>query len=378
MRFLILETNYQNVLDLVYDGNKNLANREYLEQLKAIYDLGFARVDFLPKNLQLLGHEAYQVIVNADILQKRWAFEHGLKIPNTTQRRIYRTLDRVCKYCGISSNIYSGRWDLKIVLAQVKHYNPDIILNCDLNHFPSRFLKEIKSTNRILVGECSFPFKNNINLSYYDLIISAAPHFVDRFRSQGVNAEHLRLGFEASILDKLSFEGNKSDDVVFIGSISAYHQDRIKLLEKVSQHIPLQIYGNVSKNILIHSPLKKRIYPAIWGYNMYQRLSLSGIVLNYHIDVAGENGGNMRMYEATGVGTLLITDWKKNLFEMFEPGKEVIAYRTPEECVELIQYYLEHEGERKAIARAGQERTLREHTYYQRMQELVKIVQKYL
>jgi spore maturation protein CgeB len=63
---------------------------------------------------------------------------------------------------------------------------------------------------------------------------------------------------------------------------------------------------------------------------------------------------------------------------MFEPGKEVVAYRSPEECVELVKYYLEHDKEREAIARAGQERTLREHTYYHRMQELVEIVGRYL
>jgi len=63
---------------------------------------------------------------------------------------------------------------------------------------------------------------------------------------------------------------------------------------------------------------------------------------------------------------------------MFEPGKEVVTYHNAEECAELIQYYLEHHEEREAIARAGQERTLREHTYYQRMQELVDIVRKYL
>ena len=59
---------------------------------------------------------------------------------------------------------------------------------------------------------------------------------------------------------------------------------------------------------------------------------------------------------------------------MFELGKEVIAYRTPEECAELIWHYLEHESEREEIARAGQQRTLQEHTNYQRMQELVDIV----
>ena len=63
---------------------------------------------------------------------------------------------------------------------------------------------------------------------------------------------------------------------------------------------------------------------------------------------------------------------------MFERGKEVVAYRSPEECAELVQYYLEHEDEREAIARAGQQRTLREHTYHHRMRELVEIVGRYL
>ena len=48
------------------------------------------------------------------------------------------------------------------------------------------------------------------------------------------------------------------------------------------------------------------------------------------------------------------------------------------ECVELIRYYLDHDKEREAIARAGQKRTLTEHTYYQRMQELADLVSKYL
>jgi spore maturation protein CgeB len=73
----------------------------------------------------------------------------------------------------------------------------------------------------------------------------------------------------------------------------------------------------------------------------------------------------------------LITDSKKDLHEIFNPGKEVVAYRTPEECVELIQYYLDHEDEGQAIARAGQERTIHEHTCYERTRELLDIVRKY-
>ncbi|MBM4042004.1 MAG: glycosyltransferase family 1 protein, partial [Planctomycetes bacterium] len=71
-------------------------------------------------------------------------------------------------------------------------------------------------------------------------------------------------------------------------------------------------------------------------------------------------------------------DWKGNLHEMFEPGKEVVAYRSPEECVELVRYYLAHDDAREAIARAGQARTLREHTYFHRMQELTELVRRHL
>ena len=114
-----------------------------------------------------------------------------------------------------------------------------------------------------------------------------------------------------------------------------------------------------------------------WGRDMYRILYNSKITLNHHGDIA-PYANNCRLYEATGTGTLLITDWKVNLHEMFEIGTEVVAYRTPEECAELIQYYLEHEDERETIAKAGQQRTLREHTYYHRMQELIDIVYKYL
>ena len=100
------------------------------------------------------------------------------------------------------------------------------------------------------------------------------------------------------------------------------------------------------------------------------------MTLNIHIDIAEDFAGNMRLFEATGVGTLLITDWKKNLHDMFEPGKEVIAYRTPAECADLVEYYMEHEDECREIGRAGQKRTLREHTYYQRMEELVERVEQ--
>jgi spore maturation protein CgeB len=94
--------------------------------------------------------------------------------------------------------------------------------------------------------------------------------------------------------------------------------------------------------------------------------------------VAENNANNMRLFEATGVGALLITDNKDNLGELFEVGKEVVSYSTPEEASELICYYLNHPDEAAAIARAGQERTLKEHTYENRIKELIPVLERYL
>ena len=73
---------------------------------------------------------------------------------------------------------------------------------------------------------------------------------------------------------------------------------------------------------------------------------------------------------------LLVSTDYPNLPEMFEAGTEILAYRSADECRDLVEYYLSHDAERQAIAGAGQRRTLREHTYYQRMQELVDIIGK--
>jgi spore maturation protein CgeB len=63
---------------------------------------------------------------------------------------------------------------------------------------------------------------------------------------------------------------------------------------------------------------------------------------------------------------------------LFEPGAEVVGYRTADECVKAIDHLLSHEPERSRIAQAGHARTLREHTYAGRMAELVALVQRLL
>ena len=73
---------------------------------------------------------------------------------------------------------------------------------------------------------------------------------------------------------------------------------------------------------------------------------------------------------------MLVTDWRDNLPQLFAPGSEVLAYRSPDEAAELIRYYLDHDAERESIAAAGQRRTLGHYTYAHRAKQLVAIIEQ--
>jgi spore maturation protein CgeB len=242
------------------------------------------------------------------------------------------------------------------------------------------FLREIKPYVKLLVGEhAATRLPETENWSVYDLVISSFPPTLDWFRSKGVPAELNRLGFEPSVLSQLN-DGEKTIPISFVGSFYPAHSRRVEWIEYLCSRFQVKIWSahtNYLPGILDASPIFGSHVGSAWGIEMYQVLRDSFLTLNHHSDFP-HYANNLRLFEATGVGTLLITDWKKNLHEMFEPGKEVVFYRTPQECAEMIQYYLKHDKEREAIARAGQQRTLRDHTYYKRMQEFADIVQKYL
>ncbi|MFM6368666.1 MAG: glycosyltransferase, partial [Dolichospermum sp.] len=70
--------------------------------------------------------------------------------------------------------------------------------------------------------------------------------------------------------------------------------------------------------------------------------------------------------------------WKDNLPELFEPEKEVVTYKSVEECIEKVKWLLDHPQEREAIAKAGQVRTLRDHTFDKRAIQLDQIIRQYL
>ena len=156
------------------------------------------------------------------------------------------------------------------------------------------------------------------------------------------------------------------------------HGKGTQFLERVSNLVPIEFWGYGVESLPKDSSIRKQYHGQAWGLQMFSILHKSFISINRHIDVAQNYANNMRLFETTGCGALLITDHKDNLNELFEIGKEVVAYRSPEECADLVKYYLANPKEAEEIARAGQVRTLCDHSYTKRMEQTAEIIERHL
>ena len=373
MRFLVLDTAYPAFLSWLYAQHPGLDEKPFDEQLRVYTDACYGQAGFCTSNLRVLGQEAYHIPVNSELSQRQWAREHGLKM-SPGWRWEFRLRRGIVPW---ASRNQLNRWFYEILAEQIRHYKPDVIVNLAMDGINTGFLQETKRYTRLLVGQIAAPLPQGETWSTYDLVISSLPNFVEYFRSLGIHSEFNCLAFEPSVLRHLQTQ-EKKFLVSFVGSFTGAHSKRDQLLTYLCSNLPINVWGTGIERLPQDSPIRGRYLGTAWGTDMFKILAASKIVVNHHIDIAQSYANNMRLFEATGTGALLITDSKDNLPAMFEPAKEVIAYRNPEECGELIRYYLEHNGERETIAASGQRRTLESHTYLHRMQDLVRIVHKFL
>jgi spore maturation protein CgeB len=262
-----------------------------------------------------------------------------------------------------------------ILLAQIEDFKPDLVLNQDTFHVDSHLMRRIKAIgNPILVGQVGIAPSRGEDWSVYDLMLSQLSATADFFRRLGVRAEVNHLAFEPDILDALPTPPAIDIDVSFVGTVSPDHRQRIALLEAVAERYDLKLFGSPPQALPAASPLHRCFQGEVWGADMYQALRRSKITLNSHIDMAGREAGNMRLFEATGVGAYLLTDFKDNLHTLFAPDREVAAWRSIDDCVATIGRVLDDSGSRAAIARAGQARTMAQHTYRHRTSEILGFV----
>jgi hypothetical protein len=370
MRIMFVDADYDQFLQWLYTTKSGLADAGFAEQQRARFDSLFGQADFYSRYLKGMGHDVLHVYVNNLNMQERWLEEIDTARFGETiawcRLYYYRLLGAYRRHrAGLQA-----AWQ-DVLRYQARMFRPHVIIL--QTALPAEFLRSLKRHCSLLVGEFASPLGEDFDASVYDLILSAIPHFVESFRRAGVPSEYLPLGFEASIADMVG-ERQPDVEVTFLGSVFPAHRQRREWLLALLARKDVKCWGVYTEEPGSNNRLISRFQGPLWGIDMFRMLRRSKLTLNRHIDVVGPSAVNMRMFEATGVGTCLVTDWKENLGDFFEVGTEVVAYRSTEECADLIDYYARHDKERERIARAGQLRCLREHTFERRARRLAEIL----
>ncbi len=350
MRVLIVDTYYPAFLKSHYSRSPKLDTEPYAEQWRALMGTFFGLGDAYSYNLAALGHAAHEVVINCAQLQSAWAREHGL--PPGDDGSAEETL-----------------------LAQVRDFEPDVIYVQDVHYLTDETLGRLKRATRLLVCQLATEPPNLERLRVFDLVVTCLPSFVTRFNAAGIRTELLPLAFDERVLDVVGDVLSNVRDAVFVGSLGrTQHRRSNGILAKAARQVPIDFWGYGGHLWPPWSPVKRRYHGEAWGTDMYRVLSEARIVINRHGSIAGPYAVNMRMFEATGMGALLLTDNGEHLGDLFEPSVEAISYDSARRLVDQLTHYLRNEDERSEIATAGQARTLRDHTYRQRMRELVELV----
>jgi len=371
MRIVIVDNYYRQFLNGVYADQPGLASESHAAQKQALLATRFGTSDFYSTHLRELGCDAVELIANCRPLQLAWARENGVRVsPFPVPHRFYRL-----PVVGGLLAALPGLLD--IAMAQIRAFAPDVLYCQDLTFFPSAAITEIKRDVKLVVGQIASPLPPMDFLRGFDLILTSFPHFVPRLKALGIESEYLKLGFEPAMAE--AFAGIERDvEVSFVGGMAPSHKGAIPLLEHLARHTPIRFFGYGADKLPATSPIRERYEGEVWGLGMYKALARSRITVNRHIAVAENYANNMRLFEATGTGALLLTEQKDNLAELFEPGREVETYRDRDEAVAKINALLADRPRLDRIAAAGQARTLREHSFKARMVEVRDILDRHL
>jgi hypothetical protein len=360
VRILLLWTFYDDYLTAFYAARPGLAGQAHAQQLRQLLDDGFGWPPAVGRRLAELDHEVEIVVANAEPLQRAWAREAGAEFPD------------------------SG-WQVRLPVEQVRRFRPDVLwIGSNFRYF-GPWLRSVREYCGSVVAWTAAPLPTGLDLAGIDCILTSHENFVREFRSRGVRCERVLPCFETAILGA---PGDRPRDlpVSFVGSLSWAHMERIRAMNRVAQETPLEIWTAAPK-VLSRSALRPAFWRARWaardliprshsevfGRAMYEVMLRSRLAVNVHIGVAGGLAGNMRMFEATGCGALLLTERAPNLAELFAPGEEVVGYDGTDDLIAKIRHYLGQPGEAAEIAAAGQRRTLTEYTAEVRARELESV-----
>jgi hypothetical protein len=293
-------------------------------------------------------------------IQHAWAREHGMA----------------------SSNLES------ILLTQIEHHRTEVFYNLDPMRYGSAFARKLPGCVKKSICWRAAP-SGNADLSGYDLVVGNFPSILNDWQRKGCKVAFFAPAHDP-VMNEYADARTDTIDLVFAGGLSRHHKRRVGILEAAATtrgirarfHLEDSRFTRVANALPILPGLAAIRHPAairvaragaVYGRNLYAALSAARIALNGAVDMAGEDRGNMRCFEATGCGALLLTD-AGNYPEGFVDGQTMITYSSADQLSGLIGRLLNDAAYISSIARAGRDMVRDLYSKRQQWAEFRKLV----
>lgn len=111
-------------------------------------------------------------------------------------------------------------------------------------------------------------------------------------------------------------------------------------------------------------------------YEKEMPLVFAGSKININITSRSIYSGiPLRILDIMACGGLVLTNYKEEIAEYFVDGRDCVIYYSLQDLICKINYYLEHEEERKKIAKNGAEKVKKEFALEKQLQKLCEILE---
>lgn len=361
LRVFQIHTFYSVYLDDLARRVVNFGSTSFNQQIDILLRDGFAHAHMFAPYLNSLGFESGLTIGNSKLVQEQWMRERGLAFPE------------------------GPNWMYQVAKLQVEEFKPDVLyLSCPTD-FDSRFVRMLNWKPRLILGWRAACIPPECDFSAFDLMLSHLSGCRDKALTHGAKSvQHFFPGFPSAMAEAVRNEP-KRYDVMFFGQWTREHQRRNSYLVEIARAVKS---GRLNCKLAFfipryeHQPLPPEIeefnHEPVWALDAHRTIKQSKICINAEIDLASKEAGNMRLFEVTGTGSFLLTEDHPNISNYFKVGEELETFTNPDELINKIQFYLEHEQERERIALAGQEKCLTEYGMPQRSCVLASIIRRRL
>jgi hypothetical protein len=309
--------------------------------------------------------------------RRRW-IKGLLRLGHDVQRFSFRDMiEHRTKFPGKIAKKYFGRPKaFAILIEQIMLYQPDIVLNSSLKDFDLNDVKQMREVarNAKFVGRDCDPYPENYperieSAKGMDIVVATnAGKFLQTYKDAGAPiCAFIPCPCDPDIQRRYENLDEKwKHDIIFTGTEEHRRHDRnmerYNLLNKLSTMSNVKLYGCFG-------------YPAVDGIDTFYAISGAKIALSINIANDVRMYHSDRLVNCLSCGTFTLAKRVPDTDLLFKEGVHLRYFDTAEEFLELADWYLKHDDERKKISQAGMEHAHKEFNCTKMAGYLINIIE---